>query len=91
MIEIIPVLLFFIKCVYCDAYMGGFAQVGWNPLKPGQTHFSQLHISLDPDVWVVVWETFSDHIYVTLVLKAVCSILKCTQNVHSLAHQDPEI
>ena len=30
-------------------YMGQFVQVGLNGFKWGQTHFSQLHISLDPD------------------------------------------
>ena len=29
--------------------MGQFGQFGLNGLKWGQTHFSQLHISLDPD------------------------------------------
>ena len=29
--------------------MGGFSQFGSNICKGGQTHFSQLHISLDPD------------------------------------------
>ena len=32
-----------------DVYMGQFAQFGLNEFKRGQTHFSQLHISLDPD------------------------------------------
>ena len=30
-------------------YMGQFAQLGLNGFKRGQTHFSQLHISLNPD------------------------------------------
>ena len=30
-------------------YMGQFGQFGLNGFKQGQTHFSQLHISLDPD------------------------------------------
>ena len=29
--------------------IGQFGQFGLNGLKRGQTHFSQLHISLDPD------------------------------------------
>ena len=29
--------------------MGQFGQFGLNGFKVGQTHFSQLHISLDPD------------------------------------------
>ena len=29
--------------------MGQFGQFGLNGFKPGQTHFSQLHIYLDPD------------------------------------------
>ena len=29
--------------------MGKFAQFGLNGFKRGQTHFSQLHVSLDPD------------------------------------------
>ena len=29
--------------------MGQFTQFGLNGFKRGQTHFSQLHISLDPD------------------------------------------
>ena len=29
--------------------MGLFGQFGLNGFKRGQTHFSQLHISLDPD------------------------------------------
>ena len=29
--------------------MGQFAQFALNGFKRGQTHFSQLHISLDPD------------------------------------------
>ena len=33
----------------CDLYMGQFGQFGLNGFKQGQTHFSQLHISLDPD------------------------------------------
>ena len=30
-------------------YMGQFGQFGLNGFKRGQTHLSQLHISLDPD------------------------------------------
>ena len=30
-------------------HMGQFAQFGFNGFKWGQTHFSQLHIFLDPD------------------------------------------
>ena len=30
-------------------YMGQFTQFGLNGFKRGQTHFSQLHISLDTD------------------------------------------
>ena len=30
-------------------YMGQFAQFGLNVFQRGQTHFSQLHISLDTD------------------------------------------
>ena len=30
-------------------YMGGVAQFGLNVFKWGQTHFCQLHLSLDPD------------------------------------------
>ena len=29
--------------------MGQFGQFGLNEIKRGQTNFSQLHISLDPD------------------------------------------
>ena len=32
-----------------NIHMGKFAQFGLNEFKRGQTHFSQLHISLDPD------------------------------------------
>ena len=35
--------------IYIYIYMGQFAQFGLNGFKRAQTHFSQLHISLDPD------------------------------------------
>ena len=48
-------------------YMGQFGQFGLNGFKWGQTHFSRLSISLDPNlrkicinVWGAFWDTYSD-------------------------------
>ena len=46
-------LLFSMNCIH----MGQFGQFVSNEFKQGQTHFSQLPISLDPDelnVWAVI-------------------------------------
>ena len=48
-IPLILTMLYMIIFGVVTLYMGQFAQFGLNGFKRGQTHFSQLHISLDPD------------------------------------------